>query len=322
MTSEEKRIVVMGGSFNPPTSAHYKLMLAAVDALGAEIGFFVPVSDAYLKRKMQHSHPPVVLSEEMRTKMLEAMCASDTRLHVCIKELGTIVAQTTETMHSLQKDYPDSELYFVFGADKLTLLSHLAERKSFLDTSKVVLFSRDGDKVDEFIGEDAILASYMDRIVILLQPEGTENVSSSKVRELMLSGRSARELLFPAVWELFKDLRASDFPDVINRFTKEYAFLSNQYQCPLIWKGHSYRNAGAAFRADESGEDRLEQMEAIQLAKFTQNPWLMEKLRQTGNSILINGNNNHETYWGIDRYSWEGENHLGKILMGIRDKED
>ena len=52
---EGKRIVVMGGSFNPPTLAHYKLMKEAIDALNADIGFFVPVSDAYLKRKMCQS---------------------------------------------------------------------------------------------------------------------------------------------------------------------------------------------------------------------------------------------------------------------------
>lgn len=50
----------MGGSFNPPTLAHYRLMKEAIDALDADIGFFVPVSDAYLRRKMHHSHPPVV----------------------------------------------------------------------------------------------------------------------------------------------------------------------------------------------------------------------------------------------------------------------
>jgi len=30
---EGKRIVVMGGSFNPPTLAHYKLMKEAIDTL-------------------------------------------------------------------------------------------------------------------------------------------------------------------------------------------------------------------------------------------------------------------------------------------------
>ena len=43
MTDEKKkyRIVVMGGSFNPPTLAHLRLMLAAVEAVGAEKGLFV-----------------------------------------------------------------------------------------------------------------------------------------------------------------------------------------------------------------------------------------------------------------------------------------
>ena len=51
MNNMMKRIVVMGGSFNPPTLAHYRLMKEAIVTLNADIGFFVPVSDAYLKRK-------------------------------------------------------------------------------------------------------------------------------------------------------------------------------------------------------------------------------------------------------------------------------
>ncbi len=70
MKNQIKRIVVMGGSFNPPTLARYKLMKEAVEALDAATGFFVPVSDAYLRRKMRHTHPPVVLSPEIRVRML------------------------------------------------------------------------------------------------------------------------------------------------------------------------------------------------------------------------------------------------------------
>ena len=47
-----KKIVVMGGSFNPPTLAHEKLMEAAVNAIGADLGIFVPSSDKYVTRKM------------------------------------------------------------------------------------------------------------------------------------------------------------------------------------------------------------------------------------------------------------------------------
>ena len=323
MTKMTKRIIVMGGSFNPPTSAHYKLLLAAVNALDAEMGFFVPVSDAYLKRKMKRSHPPVVLSEEMRRRMLEAMCSSDSRLRVCTKELGTIEARTTDTMISLQQDYPDAELYFVLGDDKLPLLSHLAESRAFLDSFKVVLYSRNEGNVDEYLNGDAMLSPHKDRIVILPPPEGTEGVSSSKVRERMLSGESSRELLCPGVWELFKGFTPADFPDVINRFSDEYAFMANSFKCRMTWQKRQFRCAGDAYAFSKPADkEDPALMQAVVEAKFEQNPDLMQRLLDTKGRILVNGNSKKETYWGVDLYSWAGENHLGKILMTIRDKEE
>ena len=128
---ERKIIVVMGGSFNPPTLAHYRLMREAIDALDADIGLFVPVSDAYLKRKMRHSHPPVILSPELRVKMLQSMC-TDSRMRVCEKEIGTIEPRTIPTLISLQEEYPNADIFFVMGADKLKLLTHLTEKQDFL----------------------------------------------------------------------------------------------------------------------------------------------------------------------------------------------
>ena len=136
MEKKKNRIVVMGGSFNPPTTAHYKLMKGAIDALVADIGFFVPVSDAYLKRKMRHSHPPVVLSPEMRIKMLGSMCSDDIRLQVCEKEIWTIEPRTMPTLQALQEDFPDAELYFVMGADKFDLLANLTKKRRVLSASK------------------------------------------------------------------------------------------------------------------------------------------------------------------------------------------
>ena len=54
MNNRINRIVVMGGSFNPPTVAHQVLMKTAMTAVDANLGYFVPVSDAYLRRKMRH----------------------------------------------------------------------------------------------------------------------------------------------------------------------------------------------------------------------------------------------------------------------------
>jgi len=60
----------MGGSFNPPTVAHERLLRTAVDALDADMGIFVPSSDAYVTRKMKRQrHAEEVLSEEQRYRM-------------------------------------------------------------------------------------------------------------------------------------------------------------------------------------------------------------------------------------------------------------
>jgi nicotinate (nicotinamide) nucleotide adenylyltransferase len=348
MVKENKRIIVMGGSFNPPTLAHYRLMKEAIDALDADIGFFVPVSDAYLKRKMRHSHPPVVLSPELRVKMLQSMC-TDNRMRVCEKEIGTIEPRTMPTLMALQEEYPDAELYFLMGADKLKLLTHMTEKRDFLTMFKVVLYSREDRVIENTLKSDEVLSTYLDRIVTLPQPEGTEAISSSAIRERMLSGISCQDMLCPSVWGLFKGFTPADFPDMIDKFKGEFDFLSNRFHWRFKWLGLEFGSAEAAFQAskctDESerkvfascstdkaalkGKDiipstdweqaRLDIMESIIRAKFEQNPILMRRLKGTGNRLLINGNNKQETYWGVDLYSWQGENYLGQILMKIRE---
>ena len=350
MMKERKIIVVMGGSFNPPTLAHYKLMKETIDALNADMGFFVPVSDAYLRRKMRHSHPPVVLSPKLRVKMLQSMC-TDSRMRVCEKEIGTIEPRTMPTLQALQEDYPDANLYFVMGADKLRLLTRLTEKRDFLKTFRVVLFSREEGSITETIRGDSLLAPYLDHIVILPQPEGTETISSSVIRERMLLGENSQNMLCSGVWELFKEFTPEDFPDVINQFKGKYDFLNNRFGCLFVWQGLQYGNVEAAFQASKCTEEserkvfagcsadkaalkgkelvpfsgwekaRLNIMESILQAKFEQNPALMEKLIETGDCLLINGNNKQETFWGVELYSWQGENHLGKIIMKIREKE-
>ena len=259
--TKRKRIIVMGGSFNPPTLAHFKLMEEAVCTLGANLGFFVPVSDAYLKRKMRHIHPPVVLSPDMRVRMLRTMCQEDTRLQVCEKEIGTIEPRTMPTLQALQKDYPDAELFFVMGADKLSLLENLTRKRRFLDDFRAVLYSREDDALESSLSNNEVLGNYLNRIVILPQPKETEGISSSKVRERMLSGMSCQDLLCPGVWELFKGFTPADFPDVICSFKGEFDFMNNRYTSHFVWHDVRYRSAEEAYQASRcSDEERVSTM--------------------------------------------------------------
>lgn len=350
MKRNSDRIVVMGGSFNPPTLAHYRLMESALDTTGADMGFYVPVSDAYLKRKMRNCHPPVVLSPQLRIKMLETMCCQDSRMQVCDMEIGTIRARTIPTLLALQSEYPDAEIYFVMGADKLELISHFAEKDDFFERFRVVLFSRGNGAIEETLQCHPVLSIYKERIVVASQPEDTEAISSSMIRERMLKGESCQDILMPEVWELFKRLKPKDFPDMICHFKGEYDFLENKYPSCFVWQGIEFNNAEAAFQASKCGDEKerrqysrmsaskamakgqkqvpylgwesqqLDIMQSILEAKFMQNTVLMQKLMETGNSLIIYGNHKDDTYWGVNLYSWIGENRLGKIIMEIRER--
>lgn len=59
-------------------------------------------------------------------------------------------------------------------------------------------------------------------------------------------------------------------------------------------------------------------MEEIVRAKFTQNEDLKQLLLATGDAYLEEGNTWHDTCWGVDAKTGEGQNHLGRILMRIQ----
>lgn len=125
-------------------------------------------------------------------------------------------------------------------------------------------------------------------------------------------------------------------------------FLSNFFDVPVTVDGHTYRNAEAAFQAQKSEDpavrvafesytaaqakaagrkvllrkdwEAVKQsvMESVVAAKFEQNPALMKQLVATGNRELVEENTWGDRTWGV--VNGKGENRLGKILMGVRQK--
>ena len=351
MTLQKKSsIVVMGGSFNPPTIAHLGLMEAAIRAVGAEKGVFVPVGEPYLKRKMRRQEDHIRLSERMRTRMLSAMCSGRENLTVSELEIQNPLLFTKDTMGILQQQNPAAKLYFVAGADKLAVLRSLAAKTDFFEHFGVVLFSREGMDIESLIRQDECFAPFGHAFVHARQPEGMDGISSTAVRRLILSRETekARAYLHGDVWEMMRHLTPEDFPPEIERFRDEYAFLSNSYPSPILYDGLSFSCAESAFQAarcpliadkkrisqgDGSrakmiasriepvlgwDERKLAVMEDILRAKFTLHPELARKLMDTGNAVLINCASNKDRFWSRDLYTDQGENHLGRLLMKLR----
>lgn len=135
---------------------------------------------------------------------------------------------------------------------------------------------------------------------------------------------------------------------MISSFRDEYFFLSNFYPVEIKLDGIVYPNAESAFQAqktldveerrkfsmlknpvqakhlgrkvklrDDWEEVKLDIMTEVVSQRFLQHPHLIEMLLQTGDEELIEGNKWGDRFWGVCK--GKGENHLGKILMKIRD---
>lgn len=135
---------------------------------------------------------------------------------------------------------------------------------------------------------------------------------------------------------------------MINEFKGKYYFLSNFYPAPVMYEGLLYQNNEAAFQSAKVKDlDRRKQFCKIDPStakkkgrnvplrndwedikdevmyqcvkdKFTRNQDLAQKLINTGNEELVEGNTWNDIYWGVCR--GRGKNVLGKILMRVRDE--
>ena len=135
----------------------------------------------------------------------------------------------------------------------------------------------------------------------------------------------------------------------ITSFDGKYDFLSNFYEVAVRY-GYDYGSAEAAYQAQKATDSddkskfteytpaqakrmgrkvdmrsdweevKVAYMRDILFAKFVQNPELAKRLLATSDSTLIEGNDWHDTFWGVDSKTGEGQNILGKLLMELREE--
>lgn len=345
----EKRVAVMGGSFNPPTTAHLTLMCAAMAAVKAETGIFVPSGDAYVRNKLRRQgQESGLLPEQLRLSMLLAMCEGEPGLTADDCEFCRDPQwRTYETMCALQEKYPTAELFFIMGADKLSILPRWHQKQAFLSRFRILAVSRDGASPEPLIERDLFLRKNRSAFTFMEAPDGLDGISSSAVREALKNGGDAAEkMLHPAVRKLLAENETPDFS--IRCFDGAYGFLSNFYEAPVTFGGLTYPTSEAAYQAQKTlaadererftlfspgkakraggkltprpdwDEVKLGLMEEIVRAKFAQNPDIAKRLLATGDRELVEGTLWHDTFWGIDLTTGEGENHLGRIMMNVR----
>lgn len=200
-----QRLVVLGGSFNPPTKAHKLLLRQAMEYLHADKGIFVPSSNHYVRRKVGRKPQGVsVLPEQDRLAMLTAMCDPDMQVDTC--EFGDMSnGRTLKTLQAIQAKYPLWDVWFIMGTDKIKVFSRWGSREAILNDFHILWAGRDGLDARSQIINNHLFSHSMKHMAFLNTDPAADNISSSAFWKLRTTNPTAAyDMLHPAAASLLK----------------------------------------------------------------------------------------------------------------------
>jgi nicotinate-nucleotide adenylyltransferase len=193
MTSEPRRVAVLGGTFDPVHEGHLALIVAAREAIGAVQGWLVPARTPSLRDEP-------VAPAQLRLAMLETAVRAIPGVRVLDVELRRPgVSYTIDTLDELRTANPDVQLWWILGADAARRIGAWHRSAKLLSTIHLAVVQRGGTA--RFEDEEArSLGLVPEHTVVLdLTPP---TVSAAEIRRRVAAGESIRHLVPAAVADI------------------------------------------------------------------------------------------------------------------------
>jgi len=190
------KILIYGGSFNPPHKGHTKLLRKAAEEISFDLIYVVPTNIP------PHKETKVV-SGEHRMAMLSLV---DWQLPVQISDIELKRqgrSYTYDTLTQFADLHPKDELYFLIGSDMLFSFDRWYRYRDLLQMATFCVSAREREDIDK-------LAPFIEK----LQSEGGTllpftldpiEISSTDLRELIAQGKDTSAYLDASVISYIKE---------------------------------------------------------------------------------------------------------------------
>ena len=188
-----KRIGILGGTFNPVHMGHLFMAEYARVEMNLDMILFIPTGVPYMKNNKE------ILSSDIRMQMLEMSITSNSFFatsDIEIKREGN--TYTFETLEELHQLYPNADLFFLVGADCLFTIEHWYQPQRIFDNCTLLAANRNDVPQMELLEKKKFLENMFQAQVRLLDVPQMD-ISSTKIRENIKSGRSIRYMVTDAV---------------------------------------------------------------------------------------------------------------------------
>jgi nicotinate-nucleotide adenylyltransferase len=150
-------VIVYGGSFNPPTIAHYKIADYLIKRYNPNHFVFVPVGNSY--------HKPELAPFMHRFEMLKLLCKKLNHASVSDYENKPHFTGTIALLKDLENQVQD-EIYFVLGADNLLTLDQWINYQELVKNYRFIVFERDNDAIEPYMNQSPFLKDYCSHFII------------------------------------------------------------------------------------------------------------------------------------------------------------
>lgn len=185
----EKKIGIMGGTFNPVHYGHLLLAEQAKEAFELDEVLFIPSGNPYMKDTAP------VLDGKIRAHMTALALEGHPYFRMSSIELNKPgPTYTYETLEALKAEEPDCTYYFIVGADSL-LTMETWKNPEMIFQNCVVAASVRGTGTEDKIRKIATHLIYEYQANIHILPARFMDISSSEIRERVSKGKSIRYML-------------------------------------------------------------------------------------------------------------------------------
>jgi len=181
-----RRVGIMGGTFDPVHIGHLILGESAYEQFGLEKVLFMPSGNPPHKKGRRGA------SNEQRVEMLRLAISGNEHFRLSLEEMheqGYIY--TKETLRRLRAANPDTDYYFILGADSLVTFETWNGPQEICDQCILVAAVRDQMPVAQL---DELIARLSQKYHADIRKLETPNldISSHTIRSWVKEGRSIR----------------------------------------------------------------------------------------------------------------------------------
>lgn len=189
MQQKQKRIGIIGGTFDPIHHGHLMIAENAIWQYALDEIVFIPTGPS------PHKDDAHITAGEIRCDMVLLGIEDNPGFHLSKREIEAHeVSYTYKTLQALHQERPDVELFFLMGGDSLESFEYWRNPKQILEVATLLVAVRDDMDIEQIRQKIQYLTDKYDGKICLLNTPNF-SVSSHNIRERVRTGQSIRYLV-------------------------------------------------------------------------------------------------------------------------------